>query len=98
MVSRLFDFIILDNTLGTYVLISGVILLAVSLKEFISRVFASLVFNVVASIASGVDRRSFVNLVTPPLENFLVILVTLVALEKLNYPEVFDVSIYKVRL
>ena len=98
MVSRLFDFIILDNTLGTYILISGIILLAVSLREFISRLIASLVFRIVKRIAAGVDRRSFVNLVTPPLENFFVILVTLVALEKLNYPELFDVSIYKVRL
>ncbi|MBL7698436.1 MAG: mechanosensitive ion channel [Chitinophagaceae bacterium] len=98
MVSRLFDFIILDNTLGTYVLIAGVILLAVSLKHFISRIIASLVFRIVKRIAAGVDRRSFVMLVTPPLENFFVILVTLVALEKLNYPELFEVSIYKVSL
>lgn len=98
MVSRLFDFIILDNTLGTYILISGIILLAVSLKEYISRLVASLVFRVVKRIAYGVDRRSFVNLVTPPLETFFVILVTLVALEKLNYPDLLDVSVYKVSL
>src|SRR5688572_6833673 len=98
MVSRLFDFIILDNTLGTYILISGIILLAVSLKQYISRLIASLVFRVVKRIAYGVDRRSFVNLVTPPLENFFVILVTLISLEKLNYPDFFDVSIYKVSL
>lgn len=98
MVSKLFDFIILDNTLGTYILISGIILLAVSLREFISRLIASLVFKVVKRIAYGVDRRSFVNLVTPPLETFFVILVTLIALEKLNYPDIMDVSIYKVRL
>src|ERR1700755_1338829 len=98
MVSNLFDFKVLDNTLGTYLLIAGIILLAVSLKEFISRVVALLVFKVVKRIAYGVDRRSFVNLVTPPLENFFVILVTLVALEKLIYPHLFDVSIYKVRL
>ena len=98
MVSRLFDFIILDNTLGTYILISGIILLAVSLKQYISRLIASLVFRIVKRIAYGVDRRSFVNLVTPPLETFFVILVTLVALEKLNYPDLFDVSIYKVSL
>jgi MscS family membrane protein len=98
MVSRLFDFIILDNTLGTYILISGIILLAVSLREYISRVFASLVFKVVKRIAYGVDRRSFVNLVTPPLEIFFVILVTLIALEKLKYPDFLDFSIYKVSL
>jgi MscS family membrane protein len=98
MVSRLFDLIILDNTLGTYILISGIILLAVSLKQYISRLIALLVFRIVKRIAYGVDRRSFVNLVTPPLETFFVILVTLVALEKLNYPELLDVSIYKVSL
>lgn len=98
MVSRLFDFIILDNTLGTYILISGIILLAVSLKQYISRLIALLVFRIVKRIAYGVDRRSFVNLVTPPLENFFVILVTLISLEKLNYPDIFDVSIYKVSL
>ncbi len=98
MVSRLFDFIILDNTLGTYILISGIILLAVSLKQYISRLIATLVFRIVKRVAYGVDRNSFVNLVTPPLETFFVILVTLVALEKLNYPRLFDVSIYKVSL
>lgn len=98
MVSKLFDFIILDNTLGTYILISGIILLAVSLKQYISRLIASLVFRIVKRIAYGVDRRSFVNLVTPPLENFFVILVTLISLEKLNYPDILDVSIYKVSL
>ena len=98
MVSKLFDFTFLDNTLGTYLLIAGIILLAISLKEYISRLVASLVFRVVKRIASGVDRRSFVNLVTPPLGNFFVILVTLVALEKLHYPHLFSVSIYKVSM
>lgn len=96
--SRFFDFIILDNTLGNYVLITGIILLAISLKRYISRIIASLVFRVVKRIASGVDKRSFVNLVTPPLENFFVILVTLVALEKLHFPHLLNVYIYKVSL
>lgn len=94
----LFDLIILDNTLGTYVLILGIILLAVSLKKVISRLAATLVFRLVSKIVDGVDKKSFVNLVMPPLENFFVILITLVSLEKLNYPEVLDVAIYKVSL
>ena len=96
--STLFDFIILDNTLGTYVLILGIILLAVSLKRFVSRLAATLVFRLVSKIVIGVDKKSFVDLVMPPLENFFVILITLVSLEKLNYPEVLDVAIYKVSL
>lgn len=95
---KLFDYTILDNTIGTYVLIIGIILLAVSLRSFFSKVVAGLVFRVVKKIARGVDKKSFVNLVVPPLENFLVILVVIAALEKLNYPELFDVTIYKISL
>jgi MscS family membrane protein len=96
--SSLFDFVILDNTLGNYVLIIGVILLAVALRKLISRVIAGLVFRLVTKITYGVDRKSFIDLVMPPLESFFVILVIIVCLEKLNYPELFDVDIYKVSL
>jgi MscS family membrane protein len=96
--SRLFDFVILDNTLGNYVLITGVILLAVSLKHYISRFVASLVFRLVSKVAGGVEKKSFVNLVTPPLENFFVVMVVMVALEKLYYPDALNVSIYKLKL
>lgn len=95
---NIFDFEILDNTFGAYILIIGIILLAVSLKTFLSRIIAALVFRIVRNVAKGVDRKSFINLVVPPLENFLVILVVIIALEKLTYPEVLDVSIYKVSL
>jgi len=93
-----FDFKIFDNTIGNYILITGVILLAVSLKTFISKIVAALVFRIVRRLARGVDRKSFINLVVPPLENFLVILVIIVSLEKLRYPCILDVHIYKVSL
>lgn len=96
--SGLFDFVILDNTFGNYLLIAGIILLAVSLKKLVSRILAGLVFRLVSRIAAGVDRKSFLNLVKPPLENFFVILVVIIALEKLHYPDILDVTIYKVSL
>lgn len=95
---NIFDYEILDNSFGTYILIIGIIMLAFSLKSVLSRIIARLVFRIVKNIAQGVDRKSFINLVVPPLENFLVILVTIVALEKLHYPSVLDVTIYKVSL
>lgn len=95
---NIFDYEILDNPFGTYILIIGVILLAVSLKSFLSRIIAGLVFRIVRNLAKGIDRKSFVNLVVPPLENFLVILVIIISLEKLHFPELLDVTIYKVSL
>lgn len=96
--SSIFDFVFLDNTLSNYILIAGIILLAVSLKRLISRLVANLVFRLVAKIAAGVDRNSFVSLVMPPLENFFLILVAIVALEKLRFPRLLDVYVYKVSL
>lgn len=93
-----FDYEILDNTLGSYLLIAGIILLAISLKRFASRIVAGVVFRGVSKIASGVDRKSFINLVMPPLESFFLILVVIIALEKLKYPEFFNVYVYKVSL
>ena len=93
-----FDFKIFDNTIGNYILITGVILLAVSLKTFLSKIVAALVFKVVRRLAKGVDRKSFIDLVVPPLENFIVILVVIASLEKLKYPDILDVHIYKVSL
>ena len=96
--SNFFDFVILDNTLGNYVLITGIILLAISLKRVVSRIVARFVFKLVTKVAAGVDRNSFVNLVMPPLESFFVILVVIIALEKLNYPRLLDVYVYRVSL
>lgn len=93
-----FDYVILDNTLGNYLLIAGIILLAVSLKSIASRIVAGLVFRGVSKIAAGVDRKSFINLVMPPLESFFLIFVIIIALEKLHYPAVLDVLVYKVSL
>jgi MscS family membrane protein len=96
--SSLFDLKIFDNTLGNYVLITGIILLAVSLKRYISRHVAGLVFSIVKKVAKGVDKKSFVDLVVSPLDTFLIILVTLVALDKLKFPSAIDVYVYKTSL
>ena len=94
----IFDYKILDNSLGNYILIAGIILLAISLRSFLSRIFAALIYRIIRRLTVGVDRKSFISLVMPPLENFLVIIVVLAALEKLTYPSLLEVTVYKVSL
>ncbi len=95
---NLFDIVVLDNPLGHYILIIGVILLVISLQRYISRLIASFVFRIVRRLVKGIDKKSFVNLVVPPLENFVVTMVVIIALEKLRYPSILDVTVYKVSL
>lgn len=98
MMRSLFDLKIFDNTLGSYLLVTGIILLAISLKRFISRHVAGLAFGVVKRAAAGVARKNFIALVVSPLENFVLILAVLISLDRLRYPSVLEVSVYKVSL
>lgn len=93
---RFLDTIFLDNALRSYLFVVVAIFLAVILKRFLSRYAAGLLFRLVKKMTTGVDKVSFVNLVVAPLQTFLVILVTVVSLEKLNFPRILNFSIYKV--
>ncbi len=95
---NIFELVILDNPLWHYLLVIGVIVLTVFLKRFISRVGATLVFRLVRRMVAGIDRDRFVKLVVPPLENFIITLITIIAVEKLRFPSILDVYIYKVSL
>ena len=93
---KFLDMVLLDNTIRSYLYVLVAIFLAVVLKRFLSRYAAGLLFRIVKKVAQGVDKVSFVNLVVAPLQTFLVILVTVVSLEKLNFPSFFNFKIYKV--
>ena len=93
-----FDQVVLDNTIRQYCIVFGVILFTLILKRFISKYLAGLLFKVVNSIWKDVDKRSFTSLVIKPLAFFLLILVSIIALHKLNFPEDLNVDIYKFNL
>ncbi len=85
----------LDNRVRDYLTVAGVILFVWLLKRFISRYIAGLLYKIVQKIWKEVDRQSFVKLVVRPLGFFLAILVSVVALYKLNFPGVLNVEVYK---
>ena len=85
----------LDNPIRNYLIVAAVILFVLLLNRFISRYFAGLLFNVVHSIWKDVDKRSFINLVVKPLGMFLFILVSIISLYKLNFPEQLNADVYK---
>lgn len=90
--------VILDNTVRAYLVVAGIILLTIFFKRYLSRYIAGLIFRLVKRVAKGVDKSSFVRLVVRPLETFLLLLVSIVSLDKLKFPKVFDIRIYKIHL
>src|SRR5690242_11735781 len=85
----------MDNPVKNYFIVAGVILFVWLLKKFISRYFAGLIYSIVHKIWKDVDKRSFISLVIKPLGLFLAILVSVIALYKLNFPRELDADVYR---
>lgn len=95
---KFLDGVLLDNTIRSYFLVAGSILLALLFKRYLSRYIAGLLYQIIHRLARGVDKKSFVNLVVSPLETFLLLMVCIVSLDKLTFPRLFDIKLYKIQL
>lgn len=92
------DQVWLDNTVRSYLIILGVILLALLIRKLMSHYVAGLIFLFIQSVWKDIDKKSFTSLVAKPLGAFIVIFVSLASLHKLHFPDVLNVEIFKVTL
>lgn len=90
--------VILDNSVESYLYVLGIILLALLIKRLISKYLAKLLYKVVAKAAKNIARQSFLDLVVQPLDVFLVLLISIIALDKLTFPAALDFRIYHITL
>lgn len=88
------DQVYFNNTIRSYLIVCGTILLALLLKRYLSRYLVSLFFKIVKKIWKNVSKESFVNLVAGPFELFLVLSIAVFAIDKLNFPEVLLFTLY----
>jgi MscS family membrane protein len=89
------DTVIFDNTIKSYLIVAGSLLLIFLFKRLLSRYLAGVLFVIVRRIVRGVDKTSFIKLVVSPLEVFLLVLLSLIVFNKLNFPQGLNVDIYK---
>lgn len=87
-----------DNTVKDYFISFGIIIFIVLLNRVISKYFASLIFTIVKRIWKNIDKRSFTDLIIHPLGMFVVVLVSIIALHRLNFPGIWDVDVYRYTL
>src|SRR3981081_4421479 len=90
--------VILSNPVKRYIFVAIAIILGLLFRRILSRYLAGLLYRVIKRIGSGVDKYSFVNLLIAPLENFLLILVTIVSIEKLQFPKTLDFDVYEINV
>ena len=86
---------IFDNAILDLLEVFGVILLVLIFKRFLSRFLARLLYEFFRKTWKDVERLQFTNLVAKPIGFFILILVSLISLYKLRFPELINVTIYK---
>jgi len=90
--------VILDNTLQSYLIVAAIIFLGFLLKRFIAQYVARLLFLLLKKRYRNIDNASFIQLIVKPLGIFIAALITVIALDRLNFPEALDVTIYHLKL
>lgn len=81
------------NTVGTYLLVLGIILAAYFIRNFLSKYLAAIILRFF-SRDTFFNKEKFFDYIIEPLGLFIFSLTVIVALGKLNMPPEWDVNIY----
>lgn len=87
---------VFDNTIEAYLYVVCTILVMVFLRRMISRFLAHQLYRFISKKGNSTARQSFLDLVVQPLGLFLLFTISVIAVDKLTFPGVLDIKIYKV--
>jgi len=88
------DQVYLDNSIRSYIVVGGTILLVLILKRYFSRYIAAILYRLFHRIWKNVAKQNFTDLILEPLEWFVFILIAVFAIDKLNFPSAWEYKIY----
>jgi MscS family membrane protein len=88
------DHIYFSNTTRSYLSVIAIVLGIVLFKRYLSRFIAALCFRRVKKVWTTVNRDSFFDLVVGPIDWFLVVVISVFALDKLSFPEELHFHLY----
>jgi MscS family membrane protein len=88
--------VFLDNTIRQYAIVLGIILLAYLLKRLVGKFVVSWGFKFVKNLGHDIDKKSFVDLIVGPVEDFLFVSISYFAIKTLTFPNALIFSLYKV--
>ncbi len=92
----LWNQIVFNNPVKSYVFVVLTVLIGLGLKRILSRLIAGQLFRAASLLDAGLDKTAFVSLLLGPLETFLLVFISIVAIEKLRFPSVLEFEIYEV--
>ncbi len=88
------DSIYFDNSVRSYLVVAGIILFVLIVKRYLSQYVVSLIYKVAKRFWKTLDKTSFLALVVEPVKWFLAIVISIFAIDKLNFPSALNIEIY----
>lgn len=88
------DQVYFNNTLRSYLLVAGIIILALLVKKYLSHYTVSLGYRLVNKLWKPQHKKDFLALVVEPMGWFIVIVIAVFSIDKLQYPEALKFEIY----
>ena len=88
------DTLYFNNTLKAYLIVGCIIIVVLLFKRYVSRYLVTVVYKIANRILKNINKQDFCDLVIEPIEWFVVIMVSVFAIEKLNFPTALNFSIY----
>ncbi|MEO6583597.1 MAG: hypothetical protein ABIO05_04695, partial [Ferruginibacter sp.] len=88
------DQIFFNNTLAQYGAVLLTILVVLLLRSILSHYLASFIFHFIQKAWKKIEKAEFKKMIVRPLGWLIVVVVAVTAIDKLNYPAEWDVTIY----
>jgi len=85
----------LSNSIKSYMVVAGVMLVTLVLKRWVSRFFARIIYAWVDKKNHSELRKIHVHRLIIPIERFLVFVVAIISFYELNFPAAWNFHIYK---
>jgi len=88
------DFMILDNNVRMLFIVFVIISFVAVFRRWLSKHIASLLFISIQQRWTSVAKHEFTGLIIKPLGRFLAVLISIIAIGRLNFPTAFTFSFY----
>ena len=86
----------LDNTVESYLVCLGAILLVLLLNKYLSRYISAIFFQVLNRTSLHIQRETFIHLLRGPINVFLLLLVVFLTFDKLNFPRSLQFTLHRI--
>ena len=88
----------LSNSVKSYLIVLGILLVAFIIKRIISRFFAGLIYTWIVKNNHAELKKAQLHRLVVPIEQFLLFLVAVIALYELHFPEAWNLHLFKLSI